>query len=299
MSKWKIYKAYEKVPPIVTDELWEKANQKLLSRSKSAKLYQKHQTKYPLSGKLYCDKHKCGFVRNVRHYKNRTDEIYWYCSNFHKTGRKNCSGACFKQDDLYNMLLSVFKTYEIYKEEICEELLALYNSFSKIEENNKQEIKLQNELDTLNKRQDKLLDLALDGILSKEDLKLKKCIIEKQIQEIELKLEKLEKDKIKEQKQKYNSKVFKDKILKELNITKENLEIYIEELLDKIIVIDKENQEETLISSKKEKKKIQTKKQNEEDVELRIILTGSKIISIGNLSKPMKISQLAKNEGTD
>ena len=201
MSKWKIYKSYEKVPPIVTDELWEKANQKLLSRSKSAKLYQKHQTKYPLSGKLYCDKHKCGFVRKVRHYKNRT--------------------------------------YEIYKEEICEERLAFYNSLSKIEENDKQEIKLQNELDTLNKRRDKLLDLALDGILSKEDLKLKKSIIEKQIQEIELKLEQLEKNKIKEQEQKYNSKVFKDKILKELHITKENIENYIEELLDKIIVINK------------------------------------------------------------
>lgn len=297
-SKWKIYKAYEKVPPIVSEELWEKANQKLLSRSKSAKLYQKHQTKYSLSGKLYCDKHKCGFVRKVRHYKNRTDEIYWYCSYFHKTGRKNCLGACFKQDDLYNVLLSVFKTYEIYKEEICEELLVFYNSLSKIEENDKQEIKLQNELDTLNKRQDKLLDFALDGILSKGDLKLKKSIIERQIQEIELELEQLEKNKIKEQKQKYNSKVFKDKILKELNITKENLENYIEELLDKIIVIDKENQEGKLISLKKEKQKMQMKKQNEEDVELKIILTGSKIVSIGNPSKTIKISQLAESKGT-
>ena len=287
------------MPPIVSEELWEKANQKLLSRSKSAKLYQKHQTKYSLSGKLYCDKHKCGFVRKVRHYKNRTDEIYWYCSYFHKTGRKNCLGACFKQDDLYNVLLSVFKTYEIYKEEICEELLVFYNSLSKIEENDKQEIKLQNELDTLNKRQDKLLDFALDGILSKGDLKLKKFIIERQIQEIELELEQLEKNKIKEQKQKYNSKVFKDKILKELNITKENLENYIEELLDKIIVIDKENQEGKLISLKKEKQKMQMKKQNEEDVELKIILTGSKIVSIGNPSKAIKISQLAESKGTD
>lgn len=297
MSKWKIYKAYEKVPPIVTEELWEKANQKLLSRSKSAKLYQKHQTKYPLSGKLYCDKHKCGFVRKVRYYKDNTEEIYWYCSDFHKTGRRNCPGACFKQDDLYNILLSRFKTYEIYKEEICEELLFFYNSSSKIEENNKQEIKLQNELDTLKKKQDKLLDLALDGILSKEDLKLKKFIIEKQIQETKLKLKKLEKDKIKEQEQKYNSKIFKDKILKELNVTKENLENYIEELLDKIIVIDKENQEEKLISSKKEKQKMQTKKQNEEDVELKIILTGNRIISIGNPSKPIKISKLVENKG--
>ena len=44
---------------------------------------------------------------------------------------------------------------------------------------------------------------------------------------------------------------------------------------------------------------MQTKKQNEEDVELKIILTGNKIVSIGNPSKPIKVSQLAENEGTD
>lgn len=286
--EWKIYKDYEKVPPIVSEEVWEKANAKLLSRSKSAKMYQKHQTKYPLSGKLYCEKHSCGFVRKVRHYKNKSDEVYWYCSNFHKTGKKSCIPSYFKEQDLYNILFSVLKNYEIYKEEICDELFAFYNSLSKIEENDKQEMKLQNELDTLNKRQDKLLDLALDGILSKEDLKLKKFIIEKQIKEIKLELKQLKKNKIKESEQKYNSKLFRDKILKEFNITKDNLESYIEELLDKIIVIDKGNKKEKSILLEKEKNK--TKRQNEKSVELKIILTGNKIVSVGTSNKSIKIS---------
>ena len=40
-DEWKIYKDYKKVPPIVSEELWEKANEKLLSRSKCAAMYKK------------------------------------------------------------------------------------------------------------------------------------------------------------------------------------------------------------------------------------------------------------------
>ena len=41
-------------------------------------------------------------------------------------------------------------------------------------ENIEQEAKLQNELEVLERKKDKLLDLALDGLLSKEDLSNKK-----------------------------------------------------------------------------------------------------------------------------
>lgn len=278
-SKWKVFKDYEKVPPIVSEELWEKANQKLFSRSKSAKMYQKHQTIYPLSGKLYCEKHKCGFVRKIRRYKDKEDVTFWYCANFHKTGKKNCIPACFKEKDLYDILLSVFKSYEIYNEEICEELLSFYNNFSKIEETDEQEKKLQNELNVLENRKDKLLDLLLDGLLSKEELSNKKVIIEEQIQQIKAKLKELESKKVTEKNKKQVSKTLKENIIEELNITNDNLENYIRELLDKIIVIEKGN-----------------KKQN---VELKIILSGNKIISVGNSQKSSKISQIAQNRNTD
>ncbi len=128
-TEWKIYKDYEKVPPIVSEELWEKANNKLISRSKSAKTYRKYQNKYPLSGKLYCKKHKCGYVRKVRHYKTKQDEVYWYCGNFHKTGKKDCEQACLKEKEIYVMIQNKFKIYEKYKEDVCRELLSVYAKF--------------------------------------------------------------------------------------------------------------------------------------------------------------------------
>ena len=252
------------------------ANQKLLSRSKKAAMYQKHQTLYALSGKLYCDKHRCGFVRKIRHYKNKDNVIYWYCADFHKSGKKDCIPACFKEQDLYDILLSIFKSYEIYKEEICEELLSFYKELSKEEENIEQEAKLHNELEVLARKKDKLLDLALAGLLSKEDLSDKKVIIETEISKIQAKLKELEVKKKNPQEEKQQNKRLKESILKQLVITKDNLENYIEELLDKIIVVERPVED--------------GKKENE--VELKITLAGGKIITYGSATKLRQISQL-------
>ena len=251
-------------------------------------MYQKHQTLYALSGKLYCDKHNCGFVRKIRHCKNKDDVIYWYCADFHKTGKKNCIPACFKEQDLYDILLSIFRSYEVYKEEICEELLSFYKELSKKElskeeENIEHEAKLQNELEVLVRKKDKLLDLALDGLLSKEDLSNKKLIIETEISKIQAKLKELEGKKKRPEEEKEQDTKLKENILKQLVITKDNLESYIEELLDKIIVVEKQVED--------------NKKENE--VELKIILAGGKIITYGSATKLRQISQLGSLRGTD
>lgn len=275
-TEWKVFKDYGKVPPIVSEELWEKANQKLWQRSKTAKGDRKYQNKYALSGKLYCQKHQCGFVRKVRHYKNKEDMVYWYCKDFHETGKKNCNPACFKEEDLYSMLLSTFQNYEIYKEEICNELLSFYLEQSKTEEWRQQEIKLQNELVNLQKKKDKLLDLALDGLLSKEDLGLKNVSIETEIAQIQAKLKEIEAKKAKPKEEKQQEKVLKKSILKELSINRSNLESYIEGLLEKIVVVEKELR-----------------------VELQIILGGDMVEYHGNPSKDSKISSFNKKETSD
>ena len=277
-SEWKVYKDFEKVPPIVSEELWEKANEKLLSRSKSAAMYQKHQTQYPLSGKLYCEKHKYGFVRKIRHYKNKEDVTYWCCRDFHKKGKKDCVPACFKEEDLYDILLTVFKRYEIYKEEIAEQLMSFYIEVLKDDENIKKEQKIINNVKFLKQKKDKLLDLALDGFLSKEELKEKNISIEKEISSLNAKLKELKTKKINMQQKEIYNKTLKDNIIKELEITRDNLEVYIEELLDKIIV------EET---------------ENENKVTLKIILAGNEVIKHCSPIKLRQVSQIKKNKVAD
>ena len=271
-------------------------------------MYQKHQTNYPFSGKLYCEKHNCGFVRKIRHYKNKEDVIYWYCGDFHKKGKKNCVPACFKEEDLYNILLIVFKKYEIYKEEIAEELMSFYLELSKEEENIEKEKKIINEIKVLKNKKDKLLDLALDGFLSKEELQIKKVSIEKEISSLNVKLKEIEdkKNQVNNSKQSFKqySKNLKENILKELVITKDNLETYIGELLDKIIVEKLEIAKENIKNAENlENKKYDVENSNDNkiksEVSLKIILAGNNIIKYGIPVKLRQVSQIKKNKVAD
>lgn len=272
-SEWKVYKDTETVPPIVSKELWEKANQKLLSRSKSATMYQKHQTKYHLSGKTYCEKHKCGFVRKVKHYKTKGDIVRWICQDYNNTGRKNCSTPFILEKDIYSILLNVFKSYEKYKDEITQELLTFYNEILYKQENNSKEIELQNEINNLLNKKEKLLDLALDGILSKEDLKVKNVVMEQQIKDLKAKLKEIQKQGIKQKNQKQYINILKENILKNLDVNESNLEDYIEKFLDKIIV-----------------------KESPEKSELQILLNTKELIDVNLPSKLRQLMSLSDKE---
>ena len=274
-SEWKVYEDTTAVPPIVSKELWEKANKKLFERSKSASTYQKHQSKYALSGKIYCEKHKCGFVRKVKHYKTKGDIIRWICQDYNNTGRKSCPTPFVLENDIYNILLNIFKSYEKYKDEISKELHSFYNEILFNEKTNNKEIELQNQIDNLLSKKEKLLDLALDGILSKEDLKSKNVHIENQIIDLKAKLEELQKQSIKKKNQKQYLNVLNENILKNLDVNENNLEQYIEKFLDKIIV-----------------------KNNENKSELQIILNTNDLININMSDKLRQLKNLSDKNST-
>lgn len=155
------------------------------------------------------------------------------------------------------------------------------------------------------------MDLALDGLLSKEDLNNKNISIEMEISKIQAKLKELEAKKKKPEEEKEQNKKLKESILKQLVITKNNLENYIEELLDKIIVIEKvktindilvkENSTQKQNNKKQEQKNQLDKKETKQDneIELKIILVDNKIITYGSANKLRQISQLGRLRGTD
>lgn len=231
-KKWIMYKDNNKVPPIVSEELWEKANDKLLSRSKARETKQKYQTRYPLSGKIFCYEHKCSYIRKIRHYKDKPDEIYWYCSEFHKTGRKTCFPGYIKEQNIYIEVIKKLKELKVDKNEICNELLTFYMQDFKTEENDKQRLK--DEINILQKKKDRLLDFALDGVISKEELVKKEEELKCKIAKLKMGLKQDYKDKIKSSKE--YMKLLRESILKELEISLDNVTVYIDELIKKITV---------------------------------------------------------------
>ena len=168
-------------------------------------------------------------------------------------------------------MLIAFKKYEAYKEEIAEELISFYLDFSKEENIGK----IKKKIKILEAKKDKLLDLALDNVLSKEELYEKKLSIEKELSRLKVKLEI---KKVRKKEEETYKKELKENILKELKITKDNLEVYIEELLDKIIV---------------------ERLEGESKLKLKITLAGDNVIKYEIPVKNKQVSQIKKNKVTD
>ena len=236
-SDWIIYKDYDNVPPIVSEELWERANIKLKQRQDSftnrAVNKKVFQNRYTYSGKIYCGCHNLTYHRSSA--GKRKNNPVWECQVYRKESLKGCSNPrvfeieleeVFK--DVFNKLLKKRKTIfdEIINE--CKNYLETNNSESDIKS-------LESKILVLNNKKDKLLELVMEEYLSKEDYKKQIDLINEDLNTYHNKINELK-----------NNKKDKNYIENKINEIKNALEKCLEdnecysdifnELIDKIIV---------------------------------------------------------------
>ena len=146
-DEWIVYKDNETCPPIVSEELWNKANEILDARSKKHDQINKNNkyNKFPFSGLMHCYFDGATFVRGTYQIgkgdRSRRRK-FWACSNYRIHGKKKTEGCnspvlyyeelvevCKKilnmilvcQDDLIseiNDMISDIRTKKDYKKEI-------------------------------------------------------------------------------------------------------------------------------------------------------------------------------------
>ena len=172
-SKWIIYRDYENVPPIVTEELWERANIKLKQRRDSftnrAINKAVFQNRYTYSGKIYCGCHNLTYHRSSS--GKRKNNPVWECQVYRKESLKGCSNPRvfeFELDKIFkDMINKLFKQRNTYFCDIlneCKNYLETKNVESDIKN-------LESKIMFLNSKKDKLLELVMENFLSKEDYK--------------------------------------------------------------------------------------------------------------------------------
>lgn len=174
------------VPQIVSDDLWERANVQINNRKTVDRTHNVGINKGNtlLSSKIICGECNSKYWRN-----KRAQGIYWYCSEGARSGkvRENTGMKCvslnLKEDEvlsliehLGNQLIAKEKTEEVLSNAIRKIYVGLSdsNSGESIENIHAQKEKL-------NKRKDTLMDLLLDGTISKSDYSSKMNDITKQI----------------------------------------------------------------------------------------------------------------------
>lgn len=173
------------VPQIVSDNLWERANEQIKSRKTVDRTHNVGINKGNtlLSSKIICG--ECG----SKYWRNkRLQGVYWYCSEGARSGkvRENTGMKCvslnLKEDEILSLVEQLGN--QLIAKEKKEEVLSnaikkIYTGLSNANGDYIEDIQAQKE--RLSKRKDALMDLLLDGTIAKSDYSLKMNELTKQI----------------------------------------------------------------------------------------------------------------------
>lgn len=236
-SDWIIYKDYENVPPIVSEELWERANIKLKERQDSftnrAVNKAVFKNRYTYSGKIYCGCHNLTYHRSSA--GKRKNNPVWECQVYRKESLRGCSNPRVFELELDEVFKDMFNKLFKRRNNIFDEILSECKNY--LETNNSElDIKnLESKILVLNNKKDKLLELVMEEYLSKEDYKRQVNTLNEELNTYQEKIDELK-----------NNKKNKNYIENKINEIKSSLEKCLEdnecysdvfnELIDRIIV---------------------------------------------------------------
>lgn len=230
-----IYKCTDgSVPAIVSEELWDKANEVLNARVKgyADNNYWSGGVKYPFSSKIYCKEHNTNFQRS--HGSSRKKRPTWSCGLYLQYRLSSCSSPIIAEKDLYNIFMKIMDTIIPEKNHIIDNMLRIYESIDKSNKYDDELNEIDKQLKIVEDKKSLALDLVLSGELRKDELKVQFANFESTIKELCKK-----KSKILEQISILNERDSNiEKITKSIQeeISGGSLEDFIRKFVDEIIV---------------------------------------------------------------
>jgi len=117
--------------PIISRELFEKANRILDAKSLSQKGKEKYSNRYPFSGKIKCGRCGASYVARYRTRKDGSTYKAWRCSTGARYGRPHidkadnrtgCSGESIRNEDAIYLMYLVCRKLRINREKIADNL---------------------------------------------------------------------------------------------------------------------------------------------------------------------------------
>lgn len=222
------------IPPIVSEELWDKANEILSTKQESYKNnnHWSGGVKYPFSSKIYCKEHNTNFQRSTgSRSKNRP---VWCCGLYLQHRLAACGSPIIAEKDLFNIFLKIMDTIIPEKNRIIDNMLKIYDSIDKSNEYDIELEEIEKQLKIVEDKKTMALDLVFSGELKKEELKVQFQKFEEDIIDLNKKKSKvLEQMNILSQSQDNIDKITKS-IQEE--ITGGSLEEFIRRFVDEVIV---------------------------------------------------------------
>lgn len=172
-EEWIMYKdeTGEIVPAIVSEEDWDKCHKIDMERQKITKQQNRSvRTESVFTGKLWCTVHDKPYWRtNYRNYKTNIVLFQWLCSEKKRHGYESCGSVSIYEHELYSMLSQVFKDIAENIQDYIKTFIQIYKE-TNCDNNLKQQINsLQTQMEREIKKREKLLELYMDGDISKAE----------------------------------------------------------------------------------------------------------------------------------
>lgn len=188
-SEWVTYPD-PSIPAIVSEELWNRANALYRRRREEMKSHSSglsFHNRYPYSTKIYCEEHGTTFHRQVIQTKKGQQEV-WQCKVYRSHGRAACSAPQIRSSDLDFILSDIFKELIRDKQKIIDSLVTVLTNIPKEVDYGKLRCQVENEMDDLERKKNRLLDLSIAGALTVAEFKERNDAFNAQILECQGKL---------------------------------------------------------------------------------------------------------------
>ena len=171
-EEWVMFKdeTGEIVPAIVSEELWDRANEILKRRSDDVKSRQgicNHQNL--LTGKLFCTHCGAAYYRRESKDKAGNKNSKWVCSGKIKNGADSCPSFPIYEEEIKPLLFEVFQETEVNVAALIEEYMEMYRSLDEDNQIPKQIAQQKERLELAQKKKSKLLEYNVTGQLSDAD----------------------------------------------------------------------------------------------------------------------------------
>ena len=183
------------VPAIVSEELWDKANEVLVRRSEDVKKRQglcNHANL--LTGKLYCSHCGSAYYRRESKSKDGTVNSKWVCSNKINNGADACPSFPLYEDEIKPILFEVFSETRVDVEALIETYTEMFNSLESDNETAKLIEEQKRIIELGDQKKNKLLELVTTGAITTTNFKSMTDTCDREIEEARRNLAELEEE---------------------------------------------------------------------------------------------------------
>ncbi len=235
--------------PIISRELFDKANRILDAKSLSQEGKAKHSNRYPFSGKIKCGRCGASYVARYKTRKDGSQYKAWRCFEGAKHGSPHidkagnhvgCSGTSIRNEEAIHIMYLVCKQLTIDRQKVADNLIKTIQKVISLDMTGADTNTLEEKKEAAQKKRTDLIDLYTSGDIDRDEFTALRAKYDAEINSLKSMMESMEKQQVVIAKQKELMEDIKNAVDELIGGIEYEDEFYTQ-LLDKMVINDREN----------------------------------------------------------